>query len=315
MNRAIEPLTFTVSLSLSAHRAAEKFSRQQSNPRKAKQVYLNTLAVYAVNFHLECLGFETDLENSDSWNPAMQTLLDAADLEVKNLGKLECRAVLPDAEAIDVPPEVWEERIGCVAVQLGESLREAKLLGFVKTATGQVPLNQLASLEELPEYLRSLSARSQPKPTDGAIAKLKQWFEGIFETDWQPVELVVAASFRSPIRPASGNIEASKGSISRAKVIDLGMQLAGTAVALVVRLTPTATEEVDVRLRLYPDRENYLPKDLKLIVVDESGTVCMEAQARRADNWIQLQFGAAPGEQFSAIVALGDVSIRENFVV
>ncbi|HIK28675.1 MAG: DUF1822 family protein [Oscillatoriaceae bacterium SKW80] len=329
MNHAIEPITFTVSLSLSAHRAAEKFSRQQSNPRKAKQVYLNTLAVYAVNFYLGCLGFETDLENSESWNPVMQTLLDAADLKIKNIGKLECRAVLPDADWIEVPPEVWEDRIGCVAVKLSKSLREATLLGFIKQMPEKFFMYQLSSLEDLPEYLQTIARRSQPlskienpqnkeeatKPIEGAIAKLKQWFEGIFEPDWQPVELVLAANFRSPTHPVSGNIETSKASISRAKIINLGMQLAETTVALVVRLTTTATEEIDVRLRLYPARENYLPKDLKLTVVDESGKVCMEAQARRADNWIQLQFGALPGEKFSTIISLRDVSIKENFVI
>lgn len=329
MNHAIEPLTFTVSLSLSAHRAAEKFSRQQSNPHKAKQVYLNTLAVYAVNFYLGCLGFETDLENSESWNPAMQTLLDAADLKIKNIGKLECRAVLPDADWVDVPPEVWEDRIACVAVKLSKSLREATLLGFIKQMPEKIYLNQLSSIEELPEYLQTIARRQTlsrrethqskkeeaPKPIPETIAKLKQWFEGIFEPDWQPVELVLAANFRSPTRPVSDNIETSKASISRAKIINLGMQLANTTIALVVRLTTTATEEIDVRLRLYPARENYLPKDIKLTVVDESGKVCMEAQARRADNWIQLQFGALPGEKFSTIISLRDVSIKENFVV
>jgi hypothetical protein len=35
-------------------------------PRKASQVYLNTLAVWAVNVYLEALGFETNLNASAS---------------------------------------------------------------------------------------------------------------------------------------------------------------------------------------------------------------------------------------------------------
>ena len=131
MNPVIEPWIFTVPLALEAHSRAEQFRRYQSNPDKAKQVYLNTLAVYAVNMYLQCRGFETDLETSDSWNPAMQMLLDTADLVVKNRGRLECRPVLPNAEVVCTPAEVWSERIGYVAVRLSESLREATLLGFV----------------------------------------------------------------------------------------------------------------------------------------------------------------------------------------
>jgi hypothetical protein len=41
----------------------------------------------------------------------------------------------------------------------------------------------------------------------------------------------------------------------------------------------------------------------------------MEAQARSADNYIQLQFSGMPGEHFSVKVALGDASIIEDFVI
>jgi hypothetical protein len=60
MRNLSESLTFTVPLSSSAHHLAEQFCRQQSNQKKAKQVYLNTLAVSAVNFYLRCMGVETD---------------------------------------------------------------------------------------------------------------------------------------------------------------------------------------------------------------------------------------------------------------
>ena len=79
----LEPLTFTVLLTLSAHSRAKEFGYHQSDPQKAQQVYHNTLAVYAVNYYLRCLEFETNLEASDSYNLVMQTLMDIADLEVK----------------------------------------------------------------------------------------------------------------------------------------------------------------------------------------------------------------------------------------
>lgn len=52
-----ESLTFTVNLALEAHAKAKQFRSHASNPQKAKQIYLNTLAVYAVNFLLTVSGF------------------------------------------------------------------------------------------------------------------------------------------------------------------------------------------------------------------------------------------------------------------
>jgi hypothetical protein len=185
MKPEIEAWTFTVPLALEAHAQAEQFRRSQPNPHKAKQVYLNTLAVYAVNTYLQCRGFETDLDKSASYDPVMQMLMDTADLVVKNRGKLECRPVLPDAEVVCVPAEVWEERIGYVAVQLHESLREATLLGFVKkVARSELPLSQLRSLEELPRYLNKINP----------LVNLSQWFENVFDASWQAVEAIVSTT-------------------------------------------------------------------------------------------------------------------------
>jgi hypothetical protein len=319
MSYTIEPLTFTVTLALSAHLKAKQFSHHQSNPQKAKQVYNNTLAVYAVNFYLQCLGFETDLEKSDSWNPAMQSLMDVADLEVKSLGKLECRPVLLDSPVCSFPAEVWEERLGYVVVQLNESLTEATLLGFAeKVKMKELPLGQLRSLEDLPRYLRE--NQPQTVPID-----LRQWFEGVFTAGWQTVDALLstqatnmALSTRSaepfrendPFHPAN--------SVSAGKQFDLGMQLACHQVVLIVTIAPGANEEVDIRVRVCPTGEQrYLPPGLQLIVLDESGATCpqLEAQARSDDNWIQLEFSGEPGERFSVKVALGDESLTEDFVI
>jgi hypothetical protein len=41
----------------------------------------------------------------------------------------------------------------------------------------------------------------------------------------------------------------------------------------------------------------------------------MEAIARSANSYIQLQFSGVVRERFSVNVALGDVSVIENFVI
>ncbi|KYC42282.1 hypothetical protein WA1_20105 [Scytonema hofmannii PCC 7110] len=152
---SIETLsTFTSFISPVSRRLAEKWSQQQAKPEKKQQVLLNILSISFVNFYLECMGFETDIEASDSWNSVQQTLMNVADLQIEGLGKLECRPVLENAHFVYVPPEVHSNRIGYVAVQISKNLREAKLLGFVQEITvNYLPISQLQPLENLFSHL------------------------------------------------------------------------------------------------------------------------------------------------------------------
>lgn len=102
--------------------------------------------------------------------------------------------------------------------------------------------------------------------------------------------------------------------VDRGQQIDLGMQLAGHPVALLVALMPEGNEDVGVLLRVRPTGgETYLPPNLELIVLDESGEVFDRAEARSADNWIQIQFSVQAGDRFSVKVALGNASHTEGF--
>jgi Protein of unknown function (DUF1822) len=114
----LKPVAIFIPLTLKAHGTAESFYQRHSDPQKAKQVYLNTLAIEAVHSYLSWLGVGTDRQSSDSWNPFVQTLADVADLEIPGQGKLECRLVLPGATACHVPLAVWGDRLGYVVVRL-----------------------------------------------------------------------------------------------------------------------------------------------------------------------------------------------------
>jgi hypothetical protein len=299
MNPEIERWTFTVPLALKAHTRAEQFRRYQSNPQKAKQVYLNTLAVYAVNIYLQCRGFETDLEQSASWNPAMQTLMDVADLVVKNRGKLECRPLLPNAEVVWVPAETWAERIGYVAVQLNESLREATVLGFVeKVARMELPLIQLRSLADLPGYINQFSP----------LVKLSQWFENVFEAGWQAMASLIETEPAELAFSFRGALE-----VKGCKLIGLGTL--SQSVALIVAIEESE-QEINISVEVQPSKgQTYLPANLQLMVLNEDGEAVIDAHARNDNKNIQLEFGGEPGDRFSVKVALGDVSVTENFVI
>ena len=311
MRNLSESLTFTVPLSSSAHHLAEQFCRKHCNQKKAKQVYLNTLAVSAVNFYLRCMGIETNWEGSQSRNPVMLSILDVADIEILNLGKLECRPVLPQDQIIHIPSEVWSDRIGYVAVQLDQSLKQATLLGFSQTAgDGELPISELRSLEDLLEHLRQI------RQTEQVLMRvnLSQWFENIFESGWQQIETLLGTQ---PTNLALSLRSTPEAGVLRGKLIDLGMiQHQDQAVVLVVALTPLHEQEMDISVEVHPKSgQTYLPPNLRLMVLDNLGDAVMEAIARSANSNIQLQFSGSPGERFSVKVALGDVSVSENFVI
>ncbi|MBD2607492.1 DUF1822 family protein [Scytonema hofmannii FACHB-248] len=324
MSKIIEVLTFSAPIPVDGRHRAEELRIQQATQAKGEQVYLNTLAVSFVNYYLCCMGFETDLNKSDSWNVIQQTLMDVADLSLKNLGLLECRPVLSDTQFVYVPPEVQSNRIGYVAVQIGKSFREAKLLGFVKQVeTDLLPINQLQPLDELLEYLEELS---QIQLADNSLTcnqnlvNLKQWLENIFESGWQEVETLLDTQCINPawsLRSANGTF------ISRGKLIDLRKVLSDAygglrqrAVVLVVTLPPENEQEMDVIVEVHPTNgQHYLPPNLHLMILDFEGASVMEAQTRSSNKNIQLEFSCEMGERFSVKLALGDISITENFVI
>lgn len=320
MSNMTVPLTFTAPISPLARRQAEQFCRQQATPKKGFQVRLNTLAVSFVNSYLQCMGFETNLEASDSWNPVQQTLLDIADLEVKNLGKLECRPVLEGTQVIYVPPEVESNRIGYLAVQISQSFREATLLGFVvKVSTEELPISQLQSLERFHEYLEYLSQvklaeLASPSISSGkTMVSLSRWFENNFELGWQSIEVLLSTQLSNL---ALNLRSAPEAGVSRGKLIDLGIEQKGQAVVLLVSLTPLQEQKMDILVEVQPkNAQTYLPPNLQLIVLDNLGEAVMEAIARSANNYMQLQFSGSLGERFSVKVALEDVSVVENFVI
>ncbi|MGH2415128.1 MAG: DUF1822 family protein, partial [Microcystaceae cyanobacterium] len=242
-------LTFTVPLVQAARQLAEQFAKQQINPQKAQQVYLNTLAVYAVRFYLKCMGIETDWETSDSYNPVMQTLMDVADLEIPNLGKLECRPVLPENQSVYIPPEVWSDRIGYMAVKLDESLREAILLGFTQTAsTEELPISQWQSLGDLLEHLHQLRQAELGKRQ----VNLSQWLENFFEAGWQSLESLLGTDQGSLALSFRGDSPLSESDVRRAKLIDLELQLGNQTVALLVALAQESEQLVGIQIQVHP---------------------------------------------------------------
>lgn len=310
MNNLSEPLIFTVPLSYTAHAIARQLQQQQSDSQRAKQVYLQALAVYAVNFYLRCLDIETNIQKSDSFNPLYLKFMNVADLWVESLGKLECLPILPGVTVCQVSPEALSDRIGYVAVGLEQSLKQATLLGFTPTATPELPFNQLRSLSELPNYLNQL--RQVAKPTQTWV-NLSQWFENLFEAGWQELEALLTPK---ELTPAFNTRSTAESFVRRGKPIQLATQVTQQTVILGIKLSPQSDNSINIVVEVHPiDGQTYLPKALQVKVLDETKTAVMQAIAGDTNQNIQFDFDAEPGEQFSLQLTLENTSAIEEFMV
>jgi hypothetical protein len=311
MNKTSEPLLFPVPLSLEARNVAQQYHQQQLSPQKAKQVYLNTLAVYAGDYYLRCLGLETDKDNSDSLNPIALKFMDVADLAVKQLGKLECRPVLPNAEVCLIPPEARSDRIGYLVVEISQSLKQATILGFTPTATTEIFLDRLRSLAEFPEYLNKI--RQSKSPTHSltiSTANLSKWLEGIFEENWL-TERAIFEMNKSLVGVRNLN---QTHEVRRAKLLDLGIELDQRKIAMAIAITKDKDDLVNVLVRVHPTEENHLPPNLKLALLAKTGETLQQVSSRIHDNYIQLRrFRGQKGDCFSIEISLDRFEVTEKF--
>jgi hypothetical protein len=306
----------TVPLGSEAHQLARQFAVEQANPQKGKRVYLNTLSVYAVHSYLKWFEIETDLLQSDCCNPQLRSVFDLADLVIPNVGKLECRPVLPGQTAFPLPLEVTENRIGYLAVQFSDRLDSVQLLGFAPAFTTEPPeqlqLSDLQPVENILDYLVPQTAPATSSSLHGDSVNLRQWLQNIFEPAWQPIENLLNLSQRNQAYAFMAATDSTI--IRRAKLIDLGMHLRGQTVTLLVSLMPETDELTEIRVQLYPVQgARYLPSNIKLALLAQSGRVIREVSSRSEDYCIQLDpFKYRMGRSFCIRVALDDLSVTED---
>lgn len=327
IDRELEELAVPLPITRENWAIAQQFASEQPTAEKAENVRLNTLAVLGVNDYLKLLGMETDLASSDSWNPVMRLCGNVADLEVVNIGRLECRPLAIPQRECCVPPEVWEQRIGYVFIQLDEENREAKLLGFLPTVTEEeVKLDRIQPPESLIDRLQEFNPErvGESVETRSRRIHLSQWLDGIWEIGWQAVATLFdataytpAMSFRTDEDLALLESEDSAGEnlIQQGKIIHLGKPGEQISVILLVGIERLADDIIEVAVQVHPQNLPHLPAELKLNILDETDTVFMDAISRRADNYVQLQFRGNLGERFKINVSWGETSRSEDFEI
>ena len=140
---------------------------KNNNNSKAKQVYLNTLAVYVGKDYLVSLDFEACLDDKALLSIFFRMNKDVADVIIPGLGTIEFRYVLPGETSFSIPNPDKKEVIAYVAVAFDDSLDFGDMLGFVtpkdlleSNVDMSVSLDNLQPIERLLSYLSDLETNN-----------------------------------------------------------------------------------------------------------------------------------------------------------
>ncbi|EDN66086.1 conserved hypothetical protein [Beggiatoa sp. PS] len=141
-----------------------------------------------------------------------------------------------------------------------------------------------------------------PINPEQSVIVLSEWLNKEFsqaaEMGWQMLE-----SFGGPVAAFRDSV-----TIKQAKLINLGTD---DPFILVVEIHPPKNEKVKIILRLQTKKEgSYLPENLKLTLLSESGEPLQEIRANHEGI-----INASQGERFSVQIALREVKVIEHFVV
>ena len=312
MNVMMPDAQFSVSLTTAAHAQAEARSHAQLNPQRAKQSYLNGLALYAVEFYTDCLGLDPDRSTSLSHDPLQMQLAPVSDLVIPNWGRLECCALLPGAQKLQVTPDAWSDRIAYIAVQLDPTLQQAHLLGFipeVRSRQGQTPVSVLNEMAQFGKYLHNLKA---PAPLPGM--QLEKWFRHQFrhhfEANWQALE-------QNLLSPPANTALAFRNLVTAAgkKTISLGPEASKLELEIILQLTQKSDHRLRIEAQLQSHRAN-LPPGLMMTVLDDQNQTFLSLLAKQGEKLLQAPaFLGQPGEQFSLAIRWGNHCVTEKFQV
>lgn len=267
------------------------------------------------DYFLRVCGFTTHRQlKNGSYNSTERTYVLAAENLTANLTVMLVTLGLKVKEEIPQLPILAEAE----AQKLLQLLGDASI--YSPRLQVDVSFEKWAALLDNDEWRMQLYHRRigiVVAKSTASVNNLSNWFQNIFDAGWQSLDRVLnpeSLNLTFAFRQRDAIKEVSVGGI---KVIDLGMQLGNQSVALLVGLTQEDEQKVSIRIQLHPATGgDYLPPNIKLALVSQSGATLQEFKSRTQDNFIQLKRFTCPiGKSFKIEVAVNNFSITEDFAI
>lgn len=215
------------------------------------------------------------------------------EVTTNNLSEFQ-KNILPDIMA-------QLENVGEGMIIVKYAKKGSIILGLESSSESYLKIRNSYLNGELSELLGFTVSDLQIQPS------LTQWFQGMFTQGWQSAEELLTPQ---QLTPAFFAEEAK-----RAKQINLQVDLITHSVILLMNISRENEAEITVNLKVYSAIEsNNLPPNLKLKVLSE-GETFGEVTARNNDRFIQYEFAAEQGDEFTIALQLGEAIVTEDFVV
>lgn len=300
----------SLTINLPKHLFATFQDRAGNSTDIDRQSHLKTLALYAAEWYLQCLQFETRHDDrADWWIPY---LAQSAPLEILKIGNLECIPVVNDTRIVAISPELKDDRIGYLFVRIDESLTNAEIIGFRSKYEYIVNLDRLQSTDDLIDYLCDLESQFKLDP----VIKIADWFAGIYNGVWSDLNtLSLTPAYRS--RQHQREVSLSVKSVERGQEIKLGDADDSPIVVLTIRSEQMDDVNSDITLQLSPKfPAPRLPIDLKFIVRDDRGEEISSFESKAGDCYGEIVLdNGKEGEQFSLEIEFDRVEKIGTFEV
>jgi len=275
---------------------AEEFKSSISNLIRANQVYLNTLAICAVQQWLKDIGIATDWTECDSNNFMIREIKDIADLEIVGVGKLECRPILSGETRVHLPPEVIHNRIGYILVEVDTKNWEAKLLGFYPSSQSEsISVEQLQPLKSVINIIYPPKQKEVPHDVlawiETTLNKMCDSVEAIFKDNSNSQRMIPLLGYRTVESSRIGyqgiineiNIVASS-SIKVTKI--LGINKDSKFINIIFDVTST-------------DANICIPKGLEVQALNQDNEVISTLKAGDNHSNLRLKFRCEFAEPFT----------------
>ena len=144
---------------------------------------------------------------------------------------------------------------------------------------------------------------------------LSQWLKGIIQPNWQVIQSNTTGSNFALLAQSNFNNQNKYRSISCKRYYKSENYINGNSVELIVKIKFTQSQgEMSIKVIVKPCGYQFFPPGLKLILLVDSD-ILAEVETRSADKIMQYRLTGDIGDNFSVKLALGDVSIKEDFVI
>jgi hypothetical protein len=205
-----------------------------------------------------------------------------------------CNQVNPTGDYYTIPLSIWD-------AEPDHLLFYCRLLEPDSIPLPIISVESVTSANSMAAFPRILQ---EPR------IKLGQWVQDIFTQGWQAIDELF-----NPDVYFAGALRNAREGAKRGKLIDLGMELPGQRVVLLVNVTEDSDQNLSVLVQLHPvGEERFLMPGIALVMLSHTGTRLQEVHSRTRDNYIQLKkVTGRSGIPFSIEISLGNYRVLEHF--